>query len=58
MTRPEKPNAPRSEVGSTDIGERANRIKRLQSRVAALGPVDPYFDMKAFTDELCEKDDR
>jgi len=29
-----------------------NRIRPLQARVAGLGPVDPDFDMKAFTDEL------
>jgi antitoxin VapB len=28
------------------------RIKPLQSRVAGLGPVDPDFDMKTFTDEM------
>jgi antitoxin VapB len=27
-------------------------IRPLQARVAALGPVDPDFDMKAFTDDL------
>ena len=53
---PETPNAPRSEVGNTDIDERADRIKLLQSRVAALGPVDPDFDMKAFTDELWDEE--
>lgn len=52
MTEPETPNTPHSEVGSTDVGERADRIKLLQSRVAGLGPVDPDFDMKAFTGEL------
>lgn len=29
-----------------------DRIKPLQSRVADLGPVDPDFDMKTFTDEM------
>lgn len=29
-----------------------DRIKPLQARVAELGPVDPDFDMKAFTDEI------
>lgn len=29
-----------------------DRIKPLQARVAALGPVDPDFNMKAFTDEM------
>jgi antitoxin VapB len=28
------------------------RIKALQDRVAALGPRDPDFDMKKFSDEL------
>ena len=46
MTGPETPNAPRSEADSTDVGERADRIKLLQYRVADLGPVDPDFDMK------------
>tara|TARA_R100001369_G_scaffold56824_3_gene83614 strand:+ start:789 stop:1034 length:246 start_codon:yes stop_codon:yes gene_type:complete len=31
-----------------------DRIKPLQSRVAELGPVDPAFDMKSFTDEMWE----
>ena len=30
----------------------AERIKPLQARIAKLGPVDPNFDMKSFTDEL------
>lgn len=30
------------------------RIKALQERVAALGPRDPDFDMKKFSDELYE----
>ena len=30
----------------------ADRIKPLQARVTELGPVDPDFDMKAFTDEI------
>lgn len=30
------------------------RIKGLQERVAALGPRDPDFDMKKFSDELYE----
>tara|TARA_R110002049_G_scaffold164956_3_gene330979 strand:+ start:6317 stop:6493 length:177 start_codon:yes stop_codon:yes gene_type:complete len=55
MTEPETPNAPRSEVGNTDVEKRADRIRRLQSRVAALGPVDPDFDMKVFTDELWDE---
>jgi len=29
-----------------------DRIKPLQSRVADLGPVDPDFDMKTFTDVM------
>ena len=58
MTEPKTPKAPRSEVANTDSAELADRIKPLQSRVGALGPVDPDFDMKAFTDKLCEKDDR
>lgn len=29
-----------------------DRIKPLQSRVAELGPVDPDFDMKTFTNEM------
>ena len=57
MTEPETPNTPHSEVGSADVGERADRIKLLQSRVAGLGPVDPDFDMKAFTDELWGEED-
>ena len=28
------------------------RIKEIQDRVAALGPGDPNFDMKKFTDEM------
>ena len=28
------------------------RIKRLQDEVKAMGPDDPNFDMKKFTDEL------
>lgn len=32
-----------------------DRIKPLQSRVTALGPVDSDFDMKTFTDEIGEK---
>jgi|TARA_R110001599_G_C12274464_1_gene661901 hypothetical protein len=55
MTVPETLNTPHSEIGSTDIGERADRIKLLQSRVADLGPVDPDFDMKAFTNELWDE---
>lgn len=27
-------------------------VEELQQRVAALGPVDPDFDMKRFTDEM------
>lgn len=49
MIEPETPKPPRSEV-ATDGVERADRIKLLQSRVAALGPADPDFDMKTFTD--------
>ncbi|MFP7675776.1 type II toxin-antitoxin system VapB family antitoxin [Marivita sp. S0852] len=30
----------------------SDRIRPLQARAAALGAVDPDFDMKAFTDEL------
>ena len=30
----------------------SDRIRPLQARVAALGAVDPDFDMKAFTDDL------
>jgi antitoxin VapB len=30
----------------------ADRIKPLQARVTELGPVDPGFDMKAFTDDI------
>jgi antitoxin VapB len=29
-----------------------DRLRPLQARAAALGPVDPDFDMKAFTDEF------
>lgn len=29
-----------------------DRIKPLQARVADLGPVDPNFDMKSFTDDI------
>lgn len=29
-----------------------DRQRPLQARAAALGPVDPNFDMKAFTDEF------
>ncbi|TKB30215.1 MAG: histidinol dehydrogenase, partial [Mesorhizobium sp.] len=29
-------------------------IAALQARYAALGPPDPNFDMKAFTDEMWE----
>lgn len=53
MTRPETPNAPHNEA---DIGERADKIRCLQSRVADLGPVDPDFDMKAFTNELWDEE--
>lgn len=28
------------------------RIRRLQDRAAALGPADPSFDPKAFSDEM------
>lgn len=35
----------------------SDRIKVLQDRVAARGPTDPDFDMKAFTDELWGEDD-
>jgi antitoxin VapB len=31
-----------------------DRIALLQARYAALGPSDPNFDMKAFTDEMWE----
>ncbi|MER8367187.1 type II toxin-antitoxin system VapB family antitoxin [Mesorhizobium sp. M0119] len=31
-----------------------DRIAALQARYAALGPSDPNFDMKAFTDEMWE----
>lgn len=31
-----------------------DRIRPLQSRVIELGPVDPDFDMKVFTDEIWE----
>lgn len=30
----------------------SDRVKPLQARVVALGPVDPGFDMKAFSDDL------
>jgi|TARA_R110000787_G_scaffold58808_1_gene133618 hypothetical protein len=54
----------KGDMKPTDLGNELSqasildRIKPLQSRVAALGPVDPDFEMKAFTDELCEKDGR
>ncbi|WP_299568029.1 MULTISPECIES: type II toxin-antitoxin system VapB family antitoxin [Roseobacteraceae] len=34
----------------------ADRIAPIQARLAALGPVDPDFDMKSFTDEMWEGD--
>lgn len=55
MTEPETSNTSHNEIGSTDNGERLDRIRHLQSRVAALGPVDPDFDMKTFTDKIWEK---
>lgn len=33
-----------------------DKIRPLQARVAQLGPVDPDFNMKAFTDEIWEED--
>lgn len=30
----------------------AERVRALQERVDALGPVDPAFDAKAFSDEM------
>ncbi|CAN7523592.1 type II toxin-antitoxin system VapB family antitoxin [Neorhizobium sp. LjRoot104] len=30
------------------------RVRRLQDRIAALGPKDPNFDEKAFMDEMWE----
>lgn len=30
----------------------SDRIRPLQARVAALGAIDPDFDMKVFTDDL------
>jgi antitoxin VapB len=30
----------------------AERIAKLQQRVAAMGPSDPNFDMKKFSDEM------
>lgn len=48
----------KGDVKPADLGNQLNqasildRIKPLQARVAGLGPVDPDFDMKAFTDEL------
>jgi antitoxin VapB len=30
------------------------RIRTIQDRIKALGPDDPAFDMKAFTDEMWE----
>ncbi|AUH35364.1 type II toxin-antitoxin system VapB family antitoxin [Paracoccus tegillarcae] len=30
----------------------AEKIKPLQARIAKLGPIDPNFDMRSFTDEL------
>ena len=56
MTIPESPNTPPSEVGNIDVEKRADRIKPLQSHVAALGPVDPDFDIKTFTDELWDEE--
>lgn len=35
-----------------DQASLSDRIRPLQSRVAALGAVDPGFDMKAFSDDL------
>lgn len=32
----------------------SERLARLQARVAELGPLDPDFDMKRFSDELWE----
>ncbi|WP_113913588.1 type II toxin-antitoxin system VapB family antitoxin [Roseovarius dicentrarchi] len=36
---------------SRDRASLIDRIKPLQERAANLGPADPDFDMKAFTDE-------
>lgn len=32
------------------------RLARLQERVARLGPTDPAFDMKRYTDEMWDGD--
>jgi hypothetical protein len=48
----------KGDMKPADLGNQLNRasildrIRPLQARVAKLGPVDPDFDMKGFTDEL------
>lgn len=48
----------KGDMKPADLGNQLNqasildRIRPLKIRVAKLGPVDPDFDMKGFTDEL------
>lgn len=48
----------KGDLKPADLGNQLNqasildRIEPLQARVAKLGPFDPDFDMKDFTDEL------
>ena len=48
----------KGDMKPADLGNQLNqasildRIRPLQVRVAKLGPFDPDFDMKGFTDEL------
>ena len=48
----------KGDMKPADLGNQLNqasildRIRPLQVRVAKLGPVDPDFDMKGFTDEI------
>lgn len=58
---PSKAEAVRIALRKAIAAEKAKKplkdqIAPLQDELAALGPFDPSFDMKAFTDEMWERD--
>ena len=61
MKAPSKTEAVRTALANELERNRARtplmeRIKKLQEEVRDLGPRDPNFDMKRFTDEMWEDD--
>ena len=41
-----------SDASNTDYEELVAKMRELQEQVQVMGPIDPGFDMKRFSDEL------